>query len=200
MPYFDDILEDVSMSERTVRSVLIACRTAIRDSSDARGDDRCWISDYRIWAFIKGAHRVPKAPPPHEEAMRRCHAYYAFRGTRTHTVVGSVGRVALAQGDRDIDLLGKTTDELRTEARRLYTVIHVHHAIEGVEKRPRIIDDDRALYAALPEGITTDFWLPPEEEFLGEVKAPCAGCPAFWRSHAHCAVLRHNLHQWGPCS
>ena len=37
------------------------------------------------------------------------------------------------------------------------------------------------------------------EEFIGEAKAPHAGCPAFWRSHANCPVERHNLHRWGPC-
>lgn len=63
---------------------------------------------------------------------------------------------------------------------------------------PGTADDDRALYAILPEKMPADLRLPPEDHFLGETKSPDAGCPAFWRSHDGCGP-ECNLHQWGPC-
>ncbi len=79
---------------------------------------------------------------------------------------------------------------------RLEDGLRIHRDISG---RPRTIEDDRVLYSVLPEKIPADFRLPPRSEFLGEVRSPHAGCPAFWRSHNGCSATRHDLHQWGPC-
>jgi hypothetical protein len=88
-----------------------------------------------------------------------------------------------------------TREELALEHARLGAAILRHRDIAD---RPRTADDDRALYAVLPEKLPADFRLPPEDEFLGEAKAPHAGCPSFWRSHAACPAA-HDLHRWGPC-
>ncbi len=72
-------------------------------------------------------------------------------------------------------------------------------AHRDIFSKKRTLEDDRTLYALLPEKIPADFRLPPEPEFLGEAKAPRAGCPSFWRSHSTCATSDHDLHKWGPC-
>jgi hypothetical protein len=54
------------------------------------------------------------------------------------------------------------------------------------------------LYALLPERLPADTRLPPRPEFLGEKKAPHAGCPSYVRSHAGCSTHRScSFMVWG---
>lgn len=165
-------------------------REAIRAHRDARGDDRCWLDDYVVWAKLADTPPEPENPPPYEEAMKNCRDYFNLR--RGDKAPANVRMPENPDGD----LENMPPEELARETEKLRAAIRAHRDITG---RPRTIEDDRALYAALPEKTEADFRLPPEPDFLGERKAPHAGCPSFWRSHGNCPARRHDLHRWGPC-
>lgn len=180
------------MSEKTKKDVL-RCRQAIREHRDAKLDDRCWVDDYAVWATVDGTTADLSTPPPYEEAMKECLSFYAGRRSEhpDPPVPNSTPRPALW----DQDLLGMTEAALQEEYSRIRLAICGHFDKKG----SLTIDDDRALYNILPEKLPADFRLPRTAEFLGEEKAPHAGCPSFWRSHAQCRSSGHNLHRWGPC-
>lgn len=173
---------------------IIAARHAIRRHRDAKGDDRCWLDDYFVWALIPGSFPVPTEVPPVAEAMDMCRAYYKLRRAETPDAQPADAVTDPALWDSDIGKMDEA--QLMKELERIQAAVRRHR---DNACKPLTTDDDRALYAVLPEQVAADFRLPPPDEFLGEAKAPHAGCPSFWRSHAHCAVKRHNLHQWGPC-
>lgn len=97
----------------------------------------------------------------------------------------------------DDDLAALSEDGLVRELLHTQQAVRVHRDIVG---RERTLENDRALYLVLPERLTADFRLPSEAEFLGEAKAPTAGCPSFWRSHQSCKSETHDVHAWGPCA
>lgn len=173
---------------------IIEARHAIREHRDAKGDDRCWVDDYKIWALIPGSFPVPLQPPPFEEAMDMCRGFYKRRRAETADPMPANAVADRQQWDKDLEEMDDAG--LEAELQRINAAVRAHR---DAACNVLTIDDDRALYRVLPENLPADFRLPAEEDFLGEGKAPAAGCPSFWRSHAHCAVKRHNLHQWGPC-
>ncbi len=168
-------------------------RQIIRKHRDAKGDDRCWLDDYFVWALIPGSPSAPRAIS-FEEGMDKCREFWKNRREIFTDRVPEDVLIRLIICDKDLEF--KTQDELTEELNQLYFRIVAHRDIFD---RPRTLEDDRKLYAVLPEKIPADFRLPPENEFLGEALAPGAGCPAFWRSHESCLVSRHDLHKWGPC-
>lgn len=170
------------------------CRQAIRRHRDAKGDDRCWLDDYRVWACIPDSPEMPSAPPPIEQAMEKCRAFYKLRSAKSPDFPGEDAILDRHHWDDDLQYMDE--DEKQEELVRLQTAILRHRDAAG---NPGTIHDDRDLYSVLPEKIPGDFRLPPEDDFLGEAKAPHAGCPSFWRSHAGCEAKRHNLLEWGPC-
>ncbi len=168
-------------------------RAAIRSHRDARGDDRCWLDDYHVWNAVGEGYFAPPDFPDPVKGMEQCRAYYRFRQASTpepapDSVINPV--------HWDDDLAAMDESGLVSELDRLRRAVAQHRDITD---RPRTIDDDRALYAALPETAACDFRLPPEPDFLGEAKAPHAGCPSFWRSHSNCPAPCHDIHVWGPC-
>lgn len=167
------------------------CRAAIRAHRDAKLDDRCWVDDYAVWATLEESPDIT-TPPVYEEAMKQCRAFYLSRRARTPDAAPPDAVTDPALWDADLETM--TAAQLTEELARLQAAVRAHHG----EKSHRI-EHDRVLYHVLPEKIPADFRLPPEGEFLGEAKAPHAGCPSFWRSHAKCATACHNLHRWGPC-
>lgn len=169
---------------------VVEMRDAIRAHRDARGDDRCWLDDYSVWAQLPDTPPEPVAPPAYEDAMKKCRDYFNHRRSDRPPAEAD----ASAQPDADLGNMDER--QLNQERLRLQDAIRTHRDVAG---RPRNIEDDRALYSALPEKTEADFRLPPEADFLGEARAPHAGCPSFWRSHGNCAAARHNLHRWGPC-
>ncbi|MDI1228292.1 MAG: hypothetical protein PSY14_11465 [bacterium] len=173
---------------------IIACRHAIRQHRDAKGDDRCWLDDYAVWALIAGSFPVPTEVPPVEEATDMCRAYFKLRRADTAEAQNPAAVTDPKLWDTDLEKMDDA--QLTQELARIHASVRLHR---DNACKPLTLDDDRALYAVLPEQVAADFRLPPEDEFLGEAKAPHAGCPSFWRSHAKCLVKRHNLHQWGPC-
>lgn len=171
---------------------VIARRNAIRHHRDQTGDDRCWVDDYALWKHIDGSPVLRL--PVYSAAMDSCRAFHQFRNAPHADPVPPEAVTDPAKWDDDARRM--TEAQRADEYARLGDAIRAHRDIRG---RARTASDDRALYAALPEKIPADFRLPPEDQFLGEAKAPHAGCPSFWRSHADCPGA-HDLHKWGPCT
>ncbi|MEK7585184.1 MAG: hypothetical protein AAB455_01540 [Patescibacteria group bacterium] len=170
-------------------------RKAIRSHRDAKGDDRCHLDDYKVWASISESAWTPIKLPPYNEMMATCLEFYTHRRAETADPVPEGAIRSPRFWNVDLDQM--TTKQLKSELSRLTKAITRHWVIVP---RPRTTADDRELYAMLPEKMPADFRLPPEEEFLGEALAPHAGCPSFYRSHAGCPKEKScNVHQWGPC-
>jgi hypothetical protein len=181
------------MAADELKEAILERRAAIRKHRDAKGDDRCWLDDYFVWDLLDYSPRI-EALPSFDEGMSRCCAFYTNRRADAPDLTPSD---AIADPKKwDADIAPMTQPQLAKELARIQEAIRRHR---DVKDRPRCLDDDRTLYAVLPEKLPADFRLPPENEFIGEDKAPHAGCPSFWRSHANCTAKRHNLHQWGPC-
>lgn len=177
-----------------MKNATIHCRTAIRTHRDTRGDDRCWLDDYFVWNLIEGTPTVPAGEPPFDEGMDICRTYFKFRNATVPDPTPPDAVTDPTQWDNDLNNMNE--QQLAAELTRLKNAIRAHRDIAG---RPRTADDDRTLYAVLPEKIPCDFRLPPEADFLGEAKVPHAGCPSFWRSHAACPAPCHDFTRWGPC-
>lgn len=184
----------LDLSVNDLKTAILKRRGVIRAHRDMRGDDRCWADDYFVWAMIDGCPMLPTALPSLEEGMRVCRQFYQWRRAQ---IIDPMPIDAIVNRNLwDNDLVYMTRGQFLDELVRIQNGIHAHFAIGD---RPRTLEDDRALYALLPEKLPADFVLPPEDEFLGESKAPLAGCPSFWKSHKNCPAALHNLHQWGPC-
>jgi hypothetical protein len=181
----------VKMAAGELAEAIAERRAVIRAHRDAKGDDRCWIDDLAVWRMVDGLPADAATLPSFDEGMRRCAEFYRNRRAEA----ADVGDAAIASG-ADADIPGMAHADLVKCLTALQSAIRAHF---DVKDRPRTLDDDRTLYAVLPEKVAPDFRLPPEGDFLGEGKAPHAGCPSFWRSHSGCTAERHNLHCWGPC-
>lgn len=179
--------------ERLFRAVIDA-RNRIRNHRDQKGDNRCWLDDLLVWTLLPDSPPDLAAPPP--DAMDRCRAFYAHRRSDTADPFPTGVPIDPANEGFDDGLDVMDGAGLEAELARLLEAVRVHRDVTG---RECTLDDDRELYAALPEKVPADFRLPPKDAFLGEACAPHAGCPAFWRSHANCPAASHNLHQWGRC-
>lgn len=172
-----------------------ALRESIRYHRDQKGDDRCWVDDDRLWGLLPDAPSKPTSLPSYEEMMKRCGAFYRLRRADVPDAV-PVGAIQNPSAwDEDLNTMNEI--ELKRELRRMQEAVRIHRDIQNQE---RTIEDDRALYQALPERLTADFRLPPEPDFLREARAPVAGCPSFWRSHQNCPSAKHDIGTWGPCS
>jgi hypothetical protein len=183
----------VKMSPDELREAIADRRAVIRAHRDAKMDERCWLDDYLVWDMADGSPPDISGPPPFDEAMQRCRDFYHHRRAETAEPLPD-GNSASTAGMND-DLPNMPQAQLAKALTALQAAIKAHR---DVKDRPRNLNDDRALYAALPEQVAADFRLPPEPDFLGEAKAPHAGCPSFWRSHEKCSG-KHDMHGWGPC-
>ncbi|MBP7134148.1 hypothetical protein KBA73_02940 [Patescibacteria group bacterium] len=169
-------------------------RAAIRYHRDQKGDDRCWVDDYLLWKLLSDTPSEPTALPPFEEMMKACRAFYLYRRTDEADLQPADANVDSATWDQDLEQM--TLSAAERERETIESSIRIHRDIQG---RDRTVEDDRLLYRVLPEKMVADFRLPPEEDFLGEHRAPKAGCPSFWRSHEQCPCATHDIHAWGPC-
>ena len=175
---------------------IVERRMIIRGHRDAKGDYRCWLDDWLVWDMLKGHPDARYALPPYEAMMKQCQDFYDNRNASKPDTI-SLDAI-IERGHWDDDLKKMYRIELIDELIRIQDAIHTHIEIGD---RSRTANDDRKLYTVLPEKISADFRLPPKEDFLGEAKAPNAGCPSFWRSHRdNCKGVGHDLHIWGPCS
>lgn len=169
-------------------------RDYLRWHRDQRMDDRCWIDDLGLWEFLSDTPPHEGKAPSFEEGMHLCREFYVHR--RAETPDATPAHALIDPSHWDLDLQSMHHAELVAELHKIQNTIQAHRDIQG---RKRTLEDDRAVYALLPEKLPADFRLPPEPDFLGEAKAPRAGCPSFWRSHGSCGTEKHDLHRWGPC-
>lgn len=194
LPWVISNLTSMDLGVDDLRDLILERRLAIRTHRDQRGDDRCWLDDYVVWAMLEDSPCAPTVLPSFETGMQLCWQFYHWRRAEVADLVPADAILDSNLWDNDLEQM--SAGQLFEELARIQSAIRQHRDING---RLRTIDDDRLLYMILPEKISADFRLPAEQDFLGEAKAPSAGCPAFWRSHSCCLVLHHNLHQWGPC-
>ncbi|MBI4458052.1 hypothetical protein HY633_03765 [Candidatus Uhrbacteria bacterium] len=185
---------DQNMTRGKLSAAIKKFRQSIRYHRDQKGDDRCWLDDYKLWALLEDTPPKPTALPPHDEMMARCRDFFTHRRADAADPIPADAQADSQKWDDDLEVMSE--ESLRLELDRLMKAIAAHRDMKG---RPLTLEDDRTLYKVLPEKLTADFRLPPEGEFLGEEKAN-AGCPAFWRSHASCPCKHHDIHHWGPCS
>lgn len=194
LPYNQNLLLLMGLNASVLKEVIIERRRVIRVHRDALGDNRCWLDDYLVWAMLDDSPDSPTVVSPFETAMQLCRQFYIWRRAEIADPVSADAILDPNLWDKDLDQMSNA--DLFEELARIQNVIRQHRDING---RLRTVEDDRALYTVLPEKVSADFRLPAEPDFLGEAKAPLAGCPAFWRSHQGCPAPCHNLHQWGPC-
>ncbi|MEK7504931.1 MAG: hypothetical protein AAB589_01475 [Patescibacteria group bacterium] len=180
-----------------LRQEIIGIRNAIRWHRDQKLDDRCWLDDYLVWGKVIELILVSRKLPSFDKMMVQCGLFFAFRGAEEADPFPP--DAILDQKEWDKDLRGRNLKGLKETLNELISAIKTHLEVEEVAGRPRTADDDRRLYAVLPEKVPADFRLPKRVDFLGEGKAPGAGCPAFWRSHQNCNEPSCNIHEWGPC-
>lgn len=180
------------LSKSELKRAILERRYIIRGHRDARGDDRCWLDDYLVWAMLPAQPFRLFEKLDRSERMEKCTMFYRLRRSETTDPIPSD---AIIDPDHwDEDLRGMTYEQALDELVKIQEAIRRHGEVRDCL---RTIDDDRALYAILPEKVPADFRLPPEDEFLLGKKSG-AGCPNFWDSHSACG-RSCNLHQWGPC-
>jgi len=176
-----------------LRAAILERRRVIRYHRDQRGDDRCWLDDYLVWAMLEDTPAEPATLPPYDQMMQKCGDFFNHRQANSSDVVPS--EAIFGPGHRDDDLAKMSPEALIEELVKIQQAICRHRDITD---RPRTVDDDRLLYSVLPEKIPADFRLPSQADFLEGAKAG-AGCPNFWQSHQGCLAEKHNNHCWGPC-
>jgi hypothetical protein len=180
---------------KELQNKIIQLRNAIRYPRDQMGDERCWLDYFPLYRSLPGI-KADKLTikPVYNKVMPICTAFYNKRKAENPE---PIPKNIILQKDWDVDLRNISQRDMQ---RRMDIIIEAgitHYKIPLFEIT---LNNDKALYAALPEHnrIVLDFTLPSEEEFLGK-KNPCTGCPNFWKSHEHCETNEHNLHAWGPC-
>lgn len=181
------------MNPEELRGSILTMRQAIRRHRDTKGDDRCWLDDFLVWKILSDSPDDLTVLPAYEDAMSACRSFFELRRSSELDPVPVDAIVDSAHWDED--LVNASEEQLGLILAMLSAAIRVHR---DIKERPRTIEDDRKLYAVLPEKLPADFRLPTEGAFLGtEVEG--AGCPNFWKSHGCCPCTTHNLHAWGPC-
>jgi hypothetical protein len=165
-------------------------RLVIREHRDAKGDNRCHITDWLIEDFLNDT--PPRPHPTPKEIMKQCMNFYEW--CRTVLIDPTPPDAILDPALWDEDLSTPGFDMLSElfkiqQAAKLFRDTTVYAR--------RTVADYRRLYSVLPEKIPADFRLPSIPDFLGTA-TPNAGCQNFIASHASCGAYC-NLHQWGPC-
>ncbi len=194
LPSTPEGLSSLNFTTQEFLEAIRGRRKAIRYHRDQKGDDRCWLDDDLLYAFLDDSPPARQKLPPFKQTMERCTQFYLFRRA---TEPDPIPHGAILDPLRfDEDLFSITRDAILAEILKIQRGIKKHR---DVRNRPQSIYDDRELYALLPEKLPADFRLPARERFLGETASPHAGCPSFWRSHEACGGTC-NLRRWGPCT
>ncbi len=196
LPHELDKLKRLDLTTRALRTAISEARLRIRTHRDTeKPDDRCHLDDYLVWDLLDDS---PPAPTDfeYEESMELCKNFWTFRRAGEADPIPKRAIRDRRLWDQDLRSPLMTRKGLLDELFKIQQAIKKHR---DIGRRHRTVEDDRLLYTVLPEKMPGDFRLPTRPEFLGEAKAPHAGCPAFWRSHSTCKPP-HNLHKWGPCN
>lgn len=185
-----------SLNEWLLVSAITERRAIIRYHRDQKGDDRCWVDDHAVWLMVDGLVTAPIVPFEYDAMMPRCERFHHCRNAEHPDPIPADAITDPAHWDDD--LAAMSLDQLFEELVRIQEGIGAHYRAHHAEQFGTA-DDDRALYRLLPEKMPADLRLPPEQEFLGEARAPRAGCPAFIRSHDGCDSRWCDPTKWGPC-
>ena len=182
------------MTHADLLAEILERRKSIRWHRDQKGDDRCHWDDYGVWRWLEGTPPVPRKLSSFEAELIRCKQFYGFRRADKPDRVPP----DMIEDPRhwDDDLRRMSSDKLLNELAKIQEAIY-QHCFVGY--RIRTLNDDRKLYAVLPEKVPVNAVLPAWECFIGDEGTPNAGCPSFIRSHGTCRGLC-NLNQWGPCT
>jgi hypothetical protein len=193
LPYRLEKLKALNLGKTQLLRHIRARRKAIRWHRDQKLDDRCHFDDYQVWKFVLDAPVMPTRITSPEMMMQQCIDFYQFRRANKPDPIPEYAIIDPRKWD--IDLKSMDAHQLLQELARLQKTIEDHVCAT----RPITITYDRWLYQVLPEKIPADFRLPARKDFLGERRAPQAGCPSFIRSHQNCRG-KCNLSKWGPCT
>lgn len=188
-----------SLTEGQIIAAIMERRELVRTHRDQLGDHRCWLDDPPMWLMLDDTPPEPPRLPPEPEMMGVCELFFLHRNADAPDIIPANAILDRALWDQDLE--NKSKAQLIEPLWKIQMAICLHRDMPIQQNRPRNIEDDRALYKALPEKLPADFRLPPREEFLGRAKAPHAGCPAFHDSHNQCPAIcpACDLHNWGPC-
>lgn len=183
-------------------AAILERRQVLRPIRDAKGDNRCFLSDWLVWGFLNDTPPMPRFTLA--QGMVMCKEFYEFR--RTYDLDVTPPDAILNPEHWDDDLFSPTVNTLDILL-KLQLAARKHR--DSPKYKHRSVADDRELYLQCPEKLVADFRLPALPAFLGtdtrkdptkpaDPKAPLAGCPNFWKSHQACPSSC-NLHEWGPC-
>lgn len=172
-------------------------RTALRYERDQRGDARCHLDLLLIFAAA-GIPVAVRKLPPWSEMERQCREFFVYsqkpgppQPVRPDAITDP------AHWDDDLAEHAEDWHWLRDEEyflKRAITSLY-NRFQRGRRLTYKVYD---RVYMVLPEKLHADTRLPPEPEFLGRAKSPCAGCPAFWESHQSCDSDKDcDVHVWG---
>ena len=188
LPYQRELL--AQMKEGSMYIAILQRRGISRWHRDQKGDDRYWFDDYKINAMLIGAPSVPIKIPA-EIGMVLCRLYY--QSSRLDYKLPNPPGAILDPKRWNDDIGCMDFEKLLSELEKIQLAAHELIEIPW----PRTASDYQRFYdQVLPEKILADFRLPPEPEFLGNIKKN-ASCPNFWCSHAQDKTCHYD--QWGPC-
>ncbi|HZS42931.1 MAG TPA: hypothetical protein VFA52_01800 [Candidatus Paceibacterota bacterium] len=193
LPHDLEKLRKLRLKISDLKLFILERRKVLRNHRDQRLDDRCWLDDYLLFAFLDDSPPTPTRLPPFHLMMKECGSFYFHCRADEADPVPADAILDPLEWDRDLEIVNEHD-----------FFMHLHSMQQGflilreIKSRPKTVDDYRRLYSTLPEKLPADFRLPPEPDFLGERKAPYAGCPSFWRSHNVCKGPC-CLDRWGPC-
>lgn len=192
LPYDRSKLERLNPIE--MYKAILDRRKVIRWHRDQKLDDRCWVDDFAVWEMLDDSPVYYHVNPRNIElVMTKCIEFWEYRRSETPDAIP-----INALRNRmlwDSDLRRSNEKAMLDKLVEIQMAIKAHRDHMGV----RTLTQDRHLYSILPEKLPADFRLGPREKFLGEARAPKAGCPSFWRSHATCRPGLCSIRVWGPC-
>ncbi len=158
---------------------IIKLRNDIRWHRSQRGHDRCWLDDLKVYS------NLPEYKNPYErelcgreEFLQRCGEFWERRQVPHERVTKELAR---KNWRRDSDLSSMDAKQLSDELARLRTGVRMHRE-RGDAKTWQ---DDRRLYALLPDETNAITTLPERERFL-------RGCKRFFSTRSSPPLL----HEW----
>lgn len=68
-----------TMSFDRLREEVLRLRAGIREHRDAKGDDRCWLDDIKLYGLLPDDVAAITTLPPREQFLRSCQKFYDTR-------------------------------------------------------------------------------------------------------------------------
>lgn len=168
-----------SFGAEPLRELMRKTRSVLRWHRDQRGDDRCWLDDWKLYRETLPENQISFfVLPERSEFMRRCERFFIMRQSPydSETVPETVERP-------DADLEGMDDAALKTAIQTLRQGIRTHRDRGDWH---RTWHDDEPLYQFLPERIPAITQLP--RELL-------ANCERFCDSRPYPCPL-NKMHEW----